>query len=130
MAKTEEKKLRREAAQKKAKRIKTVLVIISALVLVAVLVLVIHTIIRASNTETFSGNGQIVQLFSDGKYFATLAHNVRRSGTYTKYEDNGGFTVEFVTNGFIEVGWIINNELHMPEAWDDFHNHGRILPPR
>jgi hypothetical protein len=121
---------RREAALKKAKRKKVLIAGLCAAAVVAVLAFAIHAIVREHNTETYSGNGQMVQFLADGSYSATLAHNVRRSGTYTKTSEDSGITVEFNTNGMIEIGSIVNNTLLIPEGWDDYHNHGRILYKR
>jgi hypothetical protein len=126
---TGHKNLRIEAAKKRAAQKKLVSAIVGAGIVVAVVVFLINSAIQQRKIETYSGGGQMVQLLDNGQFSATLAHT-RKNGTYTKTEEGGGITVVFDTNGVIEVGRIENNTLHIPEGWDDEHNHGRILPRR
>jgi hypothetical protein len=94
------------------------------------LVFVIQSGVQESGTETFSGGGLIVQLLDDGKFSASLAHNVRKSGTYTKTDEGSGTRISFNVNGVIEVGWIENNALRVPVEWEDACGHTNILPKR
>jgi hypothetical protein len=72
----------------------------------------------------------MVQLLDNGGFAAALAHNVSRSGTYSKTVDGGRTIITFNTNGAEVIGWIENNELHIPAEWDDGCGHRRILPLR
>jgi len=78
--------------------------------------------------EIFSYHGQTVELQKDGNFTASLAHGVRKNGTFTKTTENDRTIVSFNVNGNIEVGRIINNSLHIPKEWDDGHGHGNIFP--
>jgi len=127
VAKAAKKAQRKEEAIKKAKRKKQMIIGICALVVVAVAVVAVITIIGQRGTETYSTGGQTVQLQQDGTFSATLAHGVRRNGTFTKTVENNRTTVTFNTGGVIEIGWIENNALHIPNEWDDGHGHGSVL---
>jgi hypothetical protein len=127
---TSHKNLRIEAARKKAKQKKLVSAILGTVIVVAVTAFLINSSIQQRRIETYTNGVKMVQLLEDGNFSATLAHNVRKTGTYTKEEEDGGITVTFNTRGTAESGRIIDNALHIPEEWDDEHNHGRILPRR
>jgi len=121
---------KRENADKKANQKK--LLIIGVVIFIAAvagaLLFIMHKVNDNKDMEVYSYHGQTVQLFANGKYSATLAHNVQKSGTYTKANENGRISISFNTNGRIENGWIINNSLHIPAEWDDGHGHGNIFP--
>jgi hypothetical protein len=123
--------IRAKAVKQKQK--KRILISVCAVLAMFVLVIVIYSCSRSKqqNTETteiYSRFGQTVQLYPDGKFIAILAHNVRKSGTYTKTNESGRITVSFYVNNNVEIGWIINNVLHIPREWDDGHGHGNMLP--
>jgi len=133
-----EKKRRKEIKIEKAKR-KNLLIatVCGCLTVVAVVVLVMNFAgampfagQQGGAAETYSGGGQIVQLLPDGRFSAALAHNVRKSGTYTRSVEDGRTVVTFNRDGIQEVGWIENNALHIPDEWDDGCGHGRVLPRR
>ena len=130
VVKQKAKKQKREKSEKKAKQKKIIIAVVCVAVAVAAVVLgfVINHVNQPKIPETYSYHGQTVQLFSDGNFTATLAHNVRKNGTYTKTTEEGMTGVLFNVNGFIETGWIINNELHIPREWDDGHGHGNVFP--
>ena len=119
---------RREASRKKAKRRKILVALFCSLVVLVAVALVVFFVSRREKTETYSAGGQTVHLYEDGRFSAALAHNVQKAGTYTKTEEEGVIIVEFNTNGVVEIGWIENNTLLIPETWDDLHSHGRLLP--
>jgi hypothetical protein len=121
---------RKEAALKKAKQKKVITAVICTLAVAAVLVFVIHMTTRESTAETFSGGGLIVQLLDDGRFSASLAHNIRKNGTYTKTDEDGRIKVSFDINGAVEIGWIENNSLRVPVEWEDSCGHTNILPRR
>ena len=108
------------------------LIIIGICVLVAIilstLIFGMTSVIEKNVTEIYSNQIQAVQLLDNGKFAAILAHNVRKSGTYTKTNDGSVITVAFNTNGRIETGWIMNDSLHIPREWDDGHGHGTVFP--
>lgn len=127
MSKGGAKALRQEKARKKAKRNK-ILIICGCILVVAVLsALIVNSIMRQAGAETYSGGGQTVYLFSDGKFTAYLAHSVTKSGTYTKSTADGITTVSFNIGGKVEVGTIRDGALHIPAEWDDGHGHGSVL---
>ena len=123
---------RKRAARKKAKQKKLILTGISVVVVAAIVVLVVLLTGSGAQdgTQTFSAGGQIVQFLGDGRFSASLAHNVRKSGTYTMTANDNGVTVDFNTNGLVELGWIEDDVLIIPEEWEDLCNHGRRLPRR
>jgi len=82
----------------------------------------------STQAEVFSLGRQTVHLLADGTFSASLAHGVRKSGSYTKTEESDGTIVSFNVNGKEEVGWITNNALHLPHEWDDNHGHGNVFP--
>jgi flagellar basal body-associated protein FliL len=124
MANTKNK--RREVAIKKAKSKKIITVSICVVLTAIVLMFAVFAATQENKIETYSNGIKMVQLLPDGNFSATLAHNVRKNGTYEKAEEN----IMFNVNGRTETGRIINNELHIPDEWDDNHNHGKILPRR
>jgi len=124
---------RRIRAKRKAKQKKLIIIGVCTLAAVAVVTVVVLLILSDSNqdnSETFSAGGQIVQLLDDGRFAASLAHNVLITGTYTKTSDDDRDIITFNTNGLIEIGWIEDDVLIIPEEWDDLCNHGRMLPRR
>ena len=127
------KKQKKVNAIKIVKNKKIVIGLCSLLFIIA-LAFIFHSVFRQKNIgisvdkETYSYHGQIIQLFSDGRFSASLAHNVIKNGTYTKLNENNRINVLFNVNGNIEIGWIINNSLYIPREWDDGHGHGNIFP--
>lgn len=133
--KAKEKALKKEQAEKKAKLKRTLIICICSLAVAAVLgyfalsaVKKGESSISNQSTETYSYRGQIVRLSEDGTFTASLAHNVRKSGTYAKSPENGRISVSFNMNGAVETGWIINDSLHLPKEWEDSHGHGNVFP--
>lgn len=124
------KALRRESARKKAKQKKLLTVGLCILAAAAVLTFIIFSIVRQSNEDIYSGGGQSVRLFEDGRFAASLAHNTMKTGTYTKTVEDNVTIVSFNRNGIIEIGRIENNSLRIPREWDDGHGHLNILPRR
>ena len=121
---------KKENSAKKAKKKKLIIaaVFLAAAAAAVTLWFVINYVNQQKAPEIYSYQGQTVQLLSDGTFTAILAHNVRKRGTYTKTDEHGMTGVLFNVNGFIETGWIINNELHIPREWDDGHGHGNVFP--
>ena len=127
MSKTKAKALRKEKAKRNTRRKTIIIMSIIAVIILAVALLGVRNASRQNNAEVYSAAGQTVRLLDDGKFSAVLAHNIQKSGTYTKETEDGRTYVIFNVNGNEEVGWMINNSLHIPAEWDDGHNHGSVL---
>ena len=125
-------KVKRQNEVKKAKQKRLVLIGICALAVIAVLGFAVYSLVQrsAGATEIYRYGEQTVRLREDGSFSASLAHNVRKRGTYSKETGEGRTIVTFTVNGNIEIGWIVNDSLHIPMEWDDGHGHGNILPKR
>jgi len=80
------------------------------------------------NEEIYRYGGQTIRLLSDGSFIASMAHGIRKEGTYSKTTEGDITTVIFNSNGRDEIGRIINNTLHIPQEWDDGHGHGNRFP--
>ena len=127
MSKGGAKALRQEKARKKAKRNKILIICGCILAVAALSALIVNSVIRQAGAETYSNGNHLVQFLENGKFTAVLAHNVRKSGTYTKSTSEGITTVSFNVNGRVEVGIIRDGALHIPAEWDDGHGHGNVL---
>jgi hypothetical protein len=128
--KTKRKQIRKNE-RKKAKQRKILIISIISIFALVVFGFLLHSLVGKNEiaaSETYSYHGQTVQLLENGTFIARLAHNVRKNGTFTKNTENNIVNVIFNTNGIIEIGWIINDALHIPEEWDDGHGHGNIFP--
>ena len=70
--------------------------------------------------DIYSSNGQEISLFGDGTFTATLSNGVSKSGTYTTSEiDDVILEVVFDADNEEFYCDIINNEMSLPEAWDN-----------
>ena len=127
LSKTKSKLLRKQNAQKKAGRKKLIIAGIFALIAVAIAAFGVNSFTRKNNAETYSGGGQTIHLFADGKFSANLAHGNFKSGTYTRTDDGSRTIVSFNVSGVVQEGSIENNRLRIPNEWDDGHGHGSIL---
>ena len=127
MTKTKAKALKKEKAKRNTRRKTIIIMGIFAVIILAVALLGVRNVSRQNNGEVYSAAGQTVRLLDDGKFSAVLAHNTQKSGTYNKIIEDGRTAVIFNTNGSEEIGWIINNSLHIPDEWDDGHHHGSVL---
>jgi ABC-type phosphate transport system substrate-binding protein len=120
------KKAKREAELKKAKRNK----IITAIAAVAAILILAGAIVfnnmRSAGTETYSDGEQIINLRSDGSFSAALYHGVQYSGTYER--TSGG--VNFIYDGQMAFASIQGGALNLPEEWGDDHGHGSTLMKR
>ena len=129
ISKTKSKLLRKQNAQKKAGRKRLLIIGLLVLIALGIAGFGIYSASRKNNAETYSGGGQTIHLFADGKFSANLAHGTFKSGTYTRREEGGRTTVSFIENsGAAAEGSIENNRLRIPNEWDDGHGHGNILP--
>jgi len=131
-AKEKAKALKKEKAVTKARLKAFIIIGIFALVVITAAAVGInirkHNNAGTSQEEIYSYGGQTVQLLADGTFSATLAHNVRKSGTYAKTEESGRTVVSFNADGVEEIGWIIYGALHLPDEWTDEHGHGNVFP--
>ncbi|MCL2721568.1 MAG: hypothetical protein FWD47_09555 [Treponema sp.] len=121
---------KKERAEKRAKQRKLIIagICVSIAVISGLLIFIIYNVNQNKVTEIYSYHGQTIQLLDDGKFTAVLAHNVRKSGTYTKTNENDRIIVTFNNDGRTETGWIVNDSLHIPREWDDGHGHGNVFP--
>jgi len=125
------KKARREMAIKRAKRKKLIIISVIVVLLLALATFIILSIVRGSGTETYTDGEQTVELFSNGKFSAVLAHNNKLSGQYTKTGQDGYSAITFTYNGTTATGLVMNDEFYLPEEWQDGHDsHGSILPKK
>jgi len=125
-------KLQRKLNAIKKARIKRIIIIgVCALIGLALILSRVNFNSRSgNNAERYSDGGQTVSLHQDGSFTAVLAHNNRKSGTYTRTTEGDRISVSFNEDGNISVGRIANGALHLPHEWDDGHHHGNILPRR
>jgi len=114
--------------EKKAKQKKLIILLICSISALAILLIVYNNFFRQDSSETYSFQGQTVKLSGDGNFTASLAHGVRKSGTYTKRTEEGIIIVSFNISGRTEAGFIFENNLYLPEEWDDNHGHGSVFP--
>ena len=131
VVKNKTKALKKENAIKKAKRKKIIIAGICALAVLLVAALGIYSAVQKNDqekdAEIYRQGGQSVQLLPDGKFTASLAHNVKKNGTYTKTTEDSRTLINFNVNGNIETGRIENNSLYLPASWDDGHGHRTVL---
>jgi len=121
-------KAEKKKAKAKQKKLIIAGVCVAAVIIACLLIFTMRGTSGNNGMETFSYHGQVVRLLDDGSFFAMLAHNVRKNGTYTKTNEDGRISVNFNVNGRTETGWIINDALHIPREWDDGHGHGSVFP--
>ena len=126
------KQVRREAAKKKAKRNKAIIIAVCAVIAVTVAAVVVWQVTKNIGSEVYSDGHAKIRLYADGSFKANLYHDDDvYKGTYTKNTENGTVTVTFVTNdGQTCDGAIINNALSIPHEWQDDHGHESALPKR
>ena len=119
------KNLRREAAAKKARQKKMLIIAIGALAIVAIAIVIIVSIVgrNGDDDRVFAVGTNSVTLRADGTFMAVLPHNVRISGTYSEHIHGGVLTVHFRHDGQTSDGTIIDNVLRIPHEWEDGHGH-------
>jgi len=128
ITKLKAKALRKENAIKKASRKKILTISICALAVIAAAAIGMRQNDSGqSEAEIYRNGRSSIQLLSDGTFTASLPHNVRKRGTYTKTTEDTRTVVSFNVNGRIETGRIENNALHIPGEWDDGHGHGNVF---
>ena len=129
-ARREEKARRAELAKKKAKRIKIMVICCCSLAAAALVTFAVLAAVSQSGTETYSADGQTIRLFDDGTFTASLSHNERKSGTYTKSTAGNLIVVHFTAGSQVVTGEIRNNELHLPSEWMSGcgHDYTTVLP--
>jgi len=108
------KKQRREAAQKKAKKRKiAIMTACAALFVLCIAAAVVYAVTRPDFRVFAVAGGQSVTLFDNGRFSASLFHNMNISGTFI--ED--GNSITFVHDGMISETEIANDTLVLPMLW-------------
>ncbi|MDR2559793.1 MAG: hypothetical protein LBC86_09700 [Oscillospiraceae bacterium] len=127
-----EKIKKREEAKKKEKQKKitvTCSCILASVVLAAFIVLLYGRQDRAEILAEYSDGVQTVRLFEDGRFSASLPHNMFKNGTYTISTADNVTTITFNASSGTETALIQNDALHLPAGWDDgCGGHGYVLP--
>jgi len=120
-----QKAARRDAAIKKAKAKRKIMITVG--ILAAVIVIGALIMISLQNNDrvfTAAGN-QIITLYEDGSFTASLPHGISKEGMYMEqFEDDMSFILFFLEDR-IEVGTLYGNILTPPIEWDDGHGHDR-----
>jgi len=112
------KKQRREAAQRKAKKQRMVIMTMVATCLVAIIVGMI--VIRANRpvARVFEvAGGQSVSLYDNGRFVAALFHDMNISGTFTEDVVGDVTTVSFTVDGDTIQTQIADDVLLLPVPW-------------
>ena len=117
------KQARRELARKKAKRDRLITIIVIVAVVLATATLITYTVIQNSMAEVFTDGEQTVRLRPDGRFRATLIHDNKYSGTYTKVDEIGVITITFSYGKDTAEAFLVYDQLYLPEEWDDGHGH-------
>ena len=108
-------KQRREAAQKKAKKIRiTIIAILAACLAVAI---VIYTITRPDARRFAVSGGQSVVLYDNGRFVANLFHNTDISGTFTEDVSGDVTAISFTHGGNTVSTFIEDDVLILPTQW-------------
>jgi len=116
---------KKEKARKRANKKRLITICICVLVVV-VAAGVVFFLRNYNEGEIYGYSGQTVQLFTNGKFTAKLAHNTV-SGTYARTTEGVLTIVKFNVNGYETTGFIENISLYLPDEWDDGHGHGNIF---
>ena len=119
---------REEALKKEKQKKQKKIVILLVCVLIAALVisLLVFNVSQKKGDRLFTDGHQTVTLRTNGTFTARLAHD-SRTGTYTEKKDGEVITISFTTEGTTVTGEITNDELTIPDEWDDDHGHGSKL---
>ena len=120
------KKARRELAKKRAKRKKIIIIALSAVIAVAVVTAIVIGAVNSARTQTYTDGHATITLHSDGSFTATMYHGERYNGTYLKTDES----VEFTYGGATVSTLLDGNRIHIPNEWEDGHNHGSVLIKR
>lgn len=123
---------RREAAQKKAKQKKImILALCSAFLATAIIVIIIFTP-NSANDRVFSvPGGQSVTLRENGRFVANLFHDVNISGTFTEDIHENITTISFTSGSSTISTQIEDDVLILPMAWRAacrIHSHEIAFP--
>jgi len=117
---------KKEQRIRTAKRKKSLLIAVLAIVLALVASFSITSLVRRNQVDVYSLWGQRIELFGDGRFTATMAHHVQR-GKHTIITKDGQQIVEFTTRGSTVSGILEGDALHLPPEWDDGHGHGDVF---
>jgi hypothetical protein len=121
------KKTRRELAKRRARTKKLAIISTIVVIVIAVAAYVTISLYMAAGTETFTDGYQIVRLRPNGRFTATLYHNVRHSGRFTMEEQEGLVTVAFTHDGVTVRGQVTGDNLIVPDEWRDACGHSTVL---
>jgi hypothetical protein len=115
---------------KAKKTIKKVLIMLACIVaLTAVIYAAVWTLGKHVKAEVYTGGGQTVTLFEDGSFTADLHLNKRLAGTYVKHDFGYVIAVQFFVGGQLENGFLKDDVLQLPSAWEIDDNES-FLPRR
>ena len=124
------KKTRRVLAKKKAKQRK-ILIIAGVFVLLLAIASVVYvsTTVEA-RTIVYSDGSQVVRLRPNGRFSADLSHGARFRGTYTVEDEGRWKNISFTERGVTIYSMIMDENLIIPEEWQDACQHNTMLPRR
>jgi hypothetical protein len=118
---------RREAAMKKAKKNKKILMCVCASVAIAIAALIVFAVTRPTiDSRVYTTGAQSVALFDDGRFRFTDCR-LARAGTYTETINGDVTTVAFVHRRNTFYGRIANDVLTIPQEWDAGKGHSPHL---
>jgi flagellar basal body-associated protein FliL len=123
MAKTNDKKARRELEAKKAKKKQNIMLAVLVIVILAAVGTVVFNVVQSARAEVYANGNAKVTLRPNGNFTATLYHDERVSGTYIKSSDS----IVFTYHGETVTAELESGNLHLPHEWDDGHDHGLVL---
>jgi ABC-type antimicrobial peptide transport system permease subunit len=113
-------------------RIKTILILLGIALAVALMIYAgMQSVMRHVKSDVYTDGVQTVTLFDDGSFTADLRLNMQRSGTYEKViiENVSVITIWFFVAGERDIGWLMNDVLQLPPAWEIDENE-TFLPKR
>ena len=120
------KQARRELARKKAKRNRMIAITVVSAVLLIAATLITYTVIQNSLAEVYTDGEQTVSLRPNGRFRAELAHENYR-GSYKKTEEDGATVVTLTYGKASVVAHLYDDQMELPEEWNDDHGHGDVL---
>jgi len=121
------KKARRELARKKARRRKLIIILTVIVIVLAVAAIVTISTIMNAGTDTYTDGDQFVKLRPNGRFVANLHHDEKYRGTYEITEQGNWPVIAFTTGGETIYGQFMEDNLFLPDAWQDDHGHNSVL---
>jgi hypothetical protein len=114
---------RRAAAQKKAKRNRTIMVCAGVLLAVVFIAVVIFAVTRPEiGARVYATGAQRLTLYDDGR-FSFMDCQFVRTGNYTETPAGDTVIVEFTHNNRTVRGSISDGILTIPDEWDAGKGH-------